>query len=80
MPAYESFQIITRPGDSTGVGTTIATFDATGLRMSSPAKLILDNNFVHDKIGIPMVLVATTVSSLAFGPINEGRWQVAAVS
>jgi hypothetical protein len=76
----ESLQVQTRPGDSTGVGTTVATIDTTGMKATSPVKLMQDTNVVHDKLGIPVVLVAATVSSLVFGPINEGRWQVSGVS
>ena len=76
----ESLQVQTRPGDNTGQGTTIATIDSTGMKATSPVKVMQDSNVVHDKMAIPVVLVAATVTSLAFGPFNEGRWQVSGVS
>jgi hypothetical protein len=76
----ESLQVQTRPGDSTGLGTTVATIDTTGMKATSPVKLMQDSNVMHDKMPVPVILVAATVSSVVFGPINEGRWQVSGVT
>ena len=76
----ESLTVQSRPGDATGVGTAVAQIDSTGMKAVSPTKMMQDSRVLHDQIGIPMVLVAATVSSLAFGPIREGRWRVAGVT
>ena len=75
----ESFQVIIRPGDSTGVGTTLVNLDGTQVQAVSPAKLKQDSNIVHDKKFLEMPFyLATPLAAQAFAMffVNEGIWQV----
>lgn len=78
----ESLQVQTRPGitgNAGSVGNTVFTADLNGVKATSPYKLMQDANLIHDKVQIPTVLVAATVSSFVF-LVREGRWQLDGVT
>jgi hypothetical protein len=79
MPNYESLSIYSRPGDSTGVGTLVATLDGTGLNIISPANIMQDSGVVHANPVVNVSLVAATASSFIH-TVREGRWRLAGIT
>lgn len=71
----ESLQVITRPGDNTGVGTSVAIVDVNGLQVNAPARHKQGDNVLHDKMVINREILATTVDNTIFAPM-EGTWKV----
>ncbi len=79
MPTNESYVVSVRPGNSTGVGTTVVTADINGVNVASPARVMQDNFIIHDKVMLSVPLVAATVSAFQH-VVREGRWRLAGIS
>jgi len=71
----ESLEVISRPGDNTGVGVRSARIDANGFNAYSPTKLKQDSNIVHDKAIITILVSPTGADTYVFSPV-EGTWIV----
>jgi hypothetical protein len=79
MPDFPSLRVITSPGDSTGVGTIVFNADGTGVSTLSPAFHKQGNNILHDKMTIPVNLIATSITAPVF-ICREGTWVVDSVA
>ncbi len=74
----ESVEVFKRPGNNTGVGTTVFTVDSTQVKAVSPVKMKQDDNVIHDKAIVNITVLAATVDMGIFSPV-EGVWKVDAV-
>ena len=79
MPQVESLDIIYRPGDNTGVGTTAGTLSRNGFTANSPTKHMQDANVLHDKMVINQLVQSTIVDCYVFF-CTEGTWRVNAAT
>lgn len=74
----ESLEILTRPGDNTGVGTRAVLLDNTGIHLANGAKLYDVDGYI-DTQTFTQQLLATSVDQNIW-TVPEGTWKVVKVT
>lgn len=72
---FENVRVVVRPGDATGVGTTVMSADSTGVVVSAPAQFRRGSNIVPDYVCMGSDVVAAAVDRGFFTP-TAGTWEL----